>query len=197
MDGAGADKFPHARRGRRGLGQAATTAGLADWLHDATERDAGALHSRTLTERQVLLDSAFVLTAAEDPVSGGDTLSVWGRGAVTHFDGRDGDLTLDGEVASAPLGADWRRGRMLVGLIVGHSLGDCGYRSPAGNGIVSSTLTGLYPWGRYALTERLDVWGTAGYGAGSLTLLPAVAEGKGWAAIRTDLDLWLAAAASP
>ena len=144
---------------------------------------------RTLTARDLMLDSAFVLTAAEHPVSGGGTLSVWGRGAVSRFDGREGDLTLDGEVASALLGADWRRSRMLAGLIVGHSLGDGGYRSPAGNGLVSSTLTGLYPWGRYALSERLDVWGAAGYGAGSLTLTP-----DGQDAIRTDLDLWLVAA---
>ena len=184
-------------------------ADLADWLRDAGDRNGAAPRERTLTARDLVLDSAFALTTeAGPPGSGGGTLSVWGRGAVSHFDGRQpaplgarascphgacphesGDLTLDGEVASALLGADWRRNRMLAGLIVGHSLGDGGYRSPAGNGLVSSTLTGLYPWGRYALSERIEAWGAAGYGAGTLTLTP-----DGQDAIRTDLDLWLAAA---
>ena len=50
-------------------------------------------------------------------------------------------------------------------------------------------MTGIFPWGRYALSERLSVWGVAGYGEGSLTLKP-----EEQAAIRTDLDLWMAAA---
>ena len=59
----------------------------------------------------------------------------------------------------------------------------------SGAGTVTSTLTGIFPWGRYALSERLSVWGVAGYGEGSLTLKP-----EEQAAIRTDLDLWMAAA---
>ena len=40
----------------------------------------------------------------------------------------------------------------------------------SGNGGVSASLTGLYPWGRYALGDRLSVWGLAGYGEGTLRL---------------------------
>ena len=38
-----------------------------------------------------------------------DTVSLWGRGAVTRFDGREGSLSLDGEVASGMVGLDWSR----------------------------------------------------------------------------------------
>ena len=31
-------------------------------------------------------------------------------------------------------------------------------------------MTGLYPYGRYALTPRLGIWATAGYGWGTLSL---------------------------
>ena len=72
---------------------------------------------------------------------------------------------------------------------MGRSIGEGGYRDGAVAGTVESTLTGLYPWLRHALSERLEAWGVAGYGEGSLTLTP-----KGQAAIRTDLDLWMAAA---
>ena len=174
-----------------GAGEAAAgqPVALADWLRDATDPNAEDPRSRAISNRDLLLGSTFLLTAADDaPGTGGATYSLWGRSAVSSFDGRDGDLTVDGEVVSAMLGADWSRGHMLAGLIVGHSSGDGGYRASAGAGEVASTLTGLYPWGRYALSERLDVWAAAGYGEGRLTLTP-----DGQDAIRADLDLWMGA----
>ena len=65
--------------------------------------------------------------------------------------------------------------------------------SDAGSGTVSATLTGLYPWGRHALTERVSVWGITGYGEGTLTLTPANEDGTSQAALRTDLDLMMGA----
>ena len=170
--------------------------GLAEWLRgggDAERRAGGG--SIAMTERELLLGSSFSLTAAAGAGPGG-TVSLWGRGAVSRFDGREGRMTLDGEVASGMLGADWSQGRTAAGLIVGHSRGEGGYRAGSGGsgsgsgtgGTVSSTLTGLYPWGRYALTDRIEVWGVAGYGEGTLTLTPD--DGP---AIRTDLDLAMGA----
>ena len=139
-----------------------------------------------------------------------DTVSLWGRGAVTRFDGREGSLSLDGEVASGMVGLDWSRdpgsrlggrdrpgsgaGAWTVGLIVSRSVGEGGY---AGNsqGRVDAALTGLWPWGRLALSGRVDVWGAAGYGTGELTVTPKKpGTDEDGAAIRTDLDLRMAAA---
>ena len=159
---------------------------LSDWLNAGTEPARRLnLGTRTMTERDLLTGSSFALTAA---TKGSGLISIWGRGAVTRFTGREGDLSVDGEVASGMLGADWTEGAWKSGLLVSHSLGDGGYRG-ASAGTVTSTLTGIFPWGRYALSERLSVWGVAGYGEGSLTLKP-----EEQAAIRTDLDLWMAAA---
>ena len=33
-------------------------------------------------------------------------------------------------------------------------------------------MTGLYPWLGYKATERVTVWGVAGYGAGGMMLTP-------------------------
>ena len=134
---------------------------------------------------ELLLGSSFSLAGN----AGEGSVSFWGRGAVTRFDGSEGALALDGEVASALLGTDWARGRMAAGLLVARSLGAGGYRDGAGGGTVEATLTGLYPWARHALGERVEAWGVAGYGAGRLTLRPGAA-----AALRADLDLWMAAA---
>ena len=141
---------------------------------------------RGMTARELLFGSSFSL-AAGDAHTG--SYALWGRGSVSRFDGRDGDVAVDGAVASAFLGADWGRERTTMGLILGHSVGDGGYHSESGRGTVSSTLTGLYPWMRQALGERISLWGVAGYGAGTLTVTPAKLDGPSQAAIRTDLGL--------
>ena len=33
-------------------------------------------------------------------------------------------------------------------------------------------MTGLYPWLGYQATERVTVWGVAGYGSGGMLLTP-------------------------
>ena len=157
----------------------------AHWLWDEEEDGSEAFGSRQVTGREFLTGSSFALTGgtAEDGYG-----ALWGRGAVSRFNGREGDRTLDGEVASAMFGADWTRDGAAAGLALVHSYGDGGYRSPAGDGEVESGLTGVYPWGRYEVSERLAVWGVAGYGEGTLTLTPA-----GHSPIETDMGLAMGA----
>ena len=178
----GAPRTPGAEASLAGRRIGPDPVGLAAWLRGATEdaQEPDGPGSRTTTERELLPGSSFALTAGVEGGPGG-TVSLWGRGAVTEFDGRDGALSLDGEVATGMLGTDWNRGRLTAGLILGHSRGDGGYRAPTGGGTVASSLTGVYPWGRYAVSERVSVWGLAGYGAGTLTLTP-----DGRSAMRAD-----------
>jgi len=150
--------------------------------------------SRPVAPRDLLTGSSFALTRQADGIGGG-VVSLWGRGALTRFDGREGELTLDGEVTGALLGADWTRERWTAGLMMSHARGEGGYRGAvpgsgpaAGSGEVSATVTGLYPYGRYMLSDRVTVWGAAGYGAGTLVLTPE--DGK---ALKTDMDLMMAA----
>ena len=161
----------------------------------SSEADASGL-GQPMSERDLLPGSSFSLTAETD---GEGLVSVWGRGAATGFSGRQagsaeagGDVAVDGEVASGLLGADWTRGDWTAGLAVSHSRGDGAYRGE-GDGTVSATLTGLWPWVGHSLGERLSVWGVAGYGDGSLTLEPRAEDGTRAKAIRADLDLWMAA----
>ena len=73
--------------------------------------------------------------------------------------------------------------RCSAGLMLSHSRGEGGYRDGSGAGTVESTLTALFPYARYALSERLSVWGMAGYGEGTLMLTP-----EGSATLRPDMD---------
>ena len=150
------------------------------------EEDGAGFRSRAVTERDLLVGSSFALTAGTEQGGFG---ALWGRAAVSRFDGREGDLSLDGEVTSAMVGADWTRERATVGLLVSHSWGEGGYRSPRSRGEVESTLTGVYPYGRYRVSERLSLWGTLGYGSGELMLKPE-AEPR----IDADMDLTMAGA---
>ncbi len=154
----------------------------------SSEADASGL-GQPMSERDLLPGSSFSLTAETD---GEGLVSVWGRAAATGFSSREDDVSFDGEVASGLLGADWTRGDWTAGLAVSHSRGDGAYRGE-GDGTVSATLTGLWPWVGHSLGERLSVWGVAGYGDGSLTLEPRAEDGTRAEAIRTDLDLVMAA----
>ena len=160
---------------------------LAEWLGGKTSTDDGAagFESRAVSGREVLLGSSFALTGGSAETGFG---ALWGRASVSGFDGREGDLEVDGEVTSAFLGADWSRGGTTAGLAVAHSRGEGSYRSPGGDGEAESTLTGVYPYGRYALSRNLSLWGVAGLGRGTLTLEP-----EGGARIETDLELAMGA----
>ena len=166
--------------------------GLSAWLAGETEAREQRSVSRSVVPVELLTGSSFALTTQADGIGGG-LVSLWGRGAVSRFDGREGELTLDGEVTGAMLGADWTRERSTLGLMLNHARGEGGYRG-ADSGEVTSTLTGFYPYGRYMLSDRVTVWGVAGYGAGTLTLTPENDDGTPRAAIRTDMDLAMAAA---
>ena len=117
----------------------------------------------------------------------GGILSFWSRGAQSRFAGRQGRLSLDGRVSTAMAGADYAQGPLAAGLSLSHSRGRGGYSGVAA-GEAASSVTGLYPWLGYKATDRITVWGVAGYGRGALTLTP----GAG-AALRSGLSMAMAA----
>ena len=177
----------------------ARLAALSEWLRG--ESGVRGAQSRAVRGREILTGSSFALTAGSAETGFG---AVWGRSAVSHFGGREGDLSLDGEVTTGMLGADWRRGRWSAGLIVSQSASEGGYSgAPPGtedtlaglSGRVEATMTGVFPWARLAPTPRLEAWGALGYGAGELTVTPTRPgrDGDG-AALRAKLDLAMAAA---
>ncbi|MCY4132976.1 MAG: hypothetical protein OXF39_10090 [Nitrospira sp.] len=162
---------------------------------------------QTLTVREVLRGSRFTLTGQPDATGG--SMALWGRTALATFDGREGPFSLDGDVTTGLLGADYARGRGLVGVALLHSAGRGAYTDTqtgparcapamqvlcdqavrAGDGRVKASLTAAVPYAAFQATERLRLWGAAGYGAGTVTLTPEPGGTH-----KTDLDWTMAAA---
>ena len=162
---------------------------LPDWAPGSTAAWRGAEglrpRARALTARETIAGTSLALsseTAAQDGL-----LSLWMRGAVSRFDGEEDGVSLDGEATSALIGADYAEERWDAGLVLSVSRGTGSYRG-VDSGRTEASMTGLHPWGRYALGERTSLWGVAGYGAGDLTVTPEAGP-----AMNTDIDLALAA----
>ena len=154
--------------------------------------DAPAPELNAVTPHDFLAGTSFALTAEAGL---GGLASMWGRGAVTSFDGRDGDVALDGIVTTAFLGADWSpdpasgAGRRTAGLAIGRSVGTGEYRSGSGGGDVEAHLTGLYPYAGAELDGQLSVWAVAGYGTGEVSVTPEGGSPRG-----ADLSMRMGAA---
>ena len=152
--------------------------------------------SRGMTGREALLGSSFSLTGAAD--GSGGSMAFWGRAAQGRFDGGEGTFSLDGEVTTGMLGADYARGKWLVGLGLAQSTGEGDYRDTGtaprpggqgcpqgtgplcgeavreGDGSVEASLTAAIPYAALQASERLKLWGAAGYGTGEVTLKTAM-----------------------
>ena len=125
-----------------------------------------------LTAQVLAEDSSFSFAPEQEGVA--PRLAFWGQGAFSSFRGEEEESSLDGSVTTLLLGADWSRQGWQAGAALSQSWGNGSYESE-GNGAegeVNSTVTGLFPYGRYALTPRLGLWAVAGYGWGQLSLNP-------------------------
>ena len=198
FDATGMERHPHGGEGATHpsrpmpVSQHDLMHGTAFALNGETEEDG---RTRSLSGRDVLVGSSFSLAAETE---GGGFAGLWGRMAQTRFAGREDALSLDGDVTTGLVGADYASGRWTTGLVVSHSIGEGGYqassrsernRGDEGSGDIEATVTALTPWAGYAVTERLSVWGAAGYGAGELKLTAGDDP-----ALKTDLGMTLAAA---
>ena len=144
--------------------------------------------------RNLLMGSSFLFQTTLENGSGSanglDRWAAWGRGARTRVSGTDDELALNGEIVTATLGADAARGSWMAGIALAHSLGEGTYaHETAPGGTVSSTLTSLHPYLGYRSNSRLSLWGTAGYGVGTLKMA-SESFGSG---VETDIRTAMAA----
>ena len=175
-----------------------------------------ASHSMTLGD--LLAGSRFTFNGGED--GRGGSLAFWGQGSRSQFSGAERSLSMNGDVTTALLGADYARNSWLVGMALMQSRGAGGYSGGGYEGALPAdgripgfpdvriaditsnaesdmkmSLTAAVPYAAWRASERLKLWGAAGYGSGDMTLDSGGDEvintGIGWtmaaAGLRSDL----------
>ncbi len=130
-----------------------------------------ALGFENVTPQLLVEGSSF--SFAPQGEAGAPQFALWGQGALSSFSGQEDEVSLDGDVTTLLLGADWSATRWQAGAALSHSWGSGSYDGDNdAEGEISTSLTGLFPYGHYALSPRLGIWATAGYGWGQLSLKP-------------------------
>ena len=167
-----------------------TAAETDNFGHLGNRRDHA--QTRTLSEKDLLAESSFSLTMALDN-TGHNFASLWGEGVVTSFEGEAGGIRLDGKVSSGYVGFDFATYGKTTGLSLGHSRGkgtysdtDCDDQNCDGS--IVASLTGVYPYGKFQVTDRMSLWAAAGIGDGEVTI-----EGSDGEVSRTNLSYAMAA----
>ena len=129
--------------------------------------------TQTLSEKELLAGTSFSLTMELDN-TGHNFASLWGEGVVTSFEGEAGGIRLDGKVSSGYVGFDFATHENTTGLSLGHSRGkgtysdiDCDDQNCDGS--ILASLTGIYPYGKFQVTDRMSLWAAAGIGDGEVT----------------------------
>ena len=146
--------------------------------------NAAARRYTNMTLRDALSRSAFRYARE---MSSGNSFGVWGQGSFSRFSGSESGADMDGDVMSGTVGVDNRFSGWLHGIAVSRSESEGAYRIAGEDSLsLSASLTGIYPYMRYNLTDRLRVWGTGGYGRGSLRL-----QGDSLASSSSDLSMML------
>ena len=161
---------------------------------DLLRAEADASPAREVSTAGLLMASSFhMASAGGEGEDESGRWSLWARGSRSSFSGREDALTLEGNVSTGVMGADYERGRVLAGVAIAYSAGEGSYTEADARGEVESTLLSAYPYLRYTLSERLSVWGVLGLGEGGLTLDMKANENANDERIETDVSLAMAA----
>ena len=163
--------------------------GLLTEGHAGPWREGDDYAARAVPMSELLRGSSFHLASA-GTAEQGPRWSFWGRGAHSSFNGADGGLSLDGDVSTGIVSADYESGKMLVGVALSYSAGEGSYQMADAKGRLESTLASAHPYLRYAVSERLSLWGVVGLGRGELRIDPERSEER----MEADLSTAMAAA---
>ena len=149
--------------------------------------DGPSTRTRSMTGQNLLLGSSFQLSSSD---SRDNAFTIWGRLSVSTFDAQVERTHLDSTITSGFFGVDFENPHWLAGLAVSLSEGDGDYmlEKSGDRGDIENSLTTIWPYVRMNLTDKVDVWGLAGYGTGELKLTQHL-DSDDVATYRPDIDM--------
>ena len=126
-----------------------------------------------LSWKRILQNSSFAV-----PMGSGDaeqelaSWMLWGLGDYQAFEGTPDYGSHDGTLTTVYLGADKRlAARGQAGVSVSYSMGEANYSfsgdGASGDGTLTTVLTSVYPYLRWAPTSGMDIWALGGVGVGT------------------------------
>ncbi len=118
----------------------------------------------------LLAQSSFRLSSGSAAAGGGATLRMWGQGGHSDYERHDGSRSVDGTVKTFGMGTDVSQDDWLGGVAYFRSRGSS-RSSVDGVHWQDSAVSGLnsvHPYVRLTLPEGIDLWGTVGYGKGTV-----------------------------
>ena len=117
-------------------------------------------------------------------------LAVWGRGERVSLSGTEEEVSWDGDLWSAHLGADmYIRPDLLAGAALSYGEGEVDTQTTESDGsriagTYETTLTAIHPYVSHMLADGSHLWGSMGYGQGEARIR------EGSATRKTDLSQW-------
>ena len=117
-------------------------------------------------------------------------LALWGRGERVSLSGTEEEVSWDGDLWSAHLGADMRiRPDLLAGAALSYAEGEVDTQTADRDGsriagTYETTLTAIHPYVSHVLADGSHLWGSMGYGQGEARIR------EGSATRKTDLSQW-------
>ncbi len=122
----------------------------------------------TLSE---MLDGASFTLAAGAGEASALPLAVWGRGEWLSLSGSEKDVTWDGGLWSAQLGADLRvRPDLLAGAALSHARGELDTQTGGVKGVHETTITSVHPYAAWLAPDGSTLWASLGYGTGEVRI---------------------------
>ncbi len=124
------------------------------------------------TLSEILDGASFTLAAGagEDGASA-PPLAVWGRGEWLSLSGSEKDVTWDGGLWSAQLGADLRvRPDLLAGAALSHARGELDTQTGGVKGVHETTITSVHPYAAWLAPDGSTLWASLGYGTGEVRI---------------------------
>ncbi|MDE2916893.1 MAG: hypothetical protein OXM00_06660 [Paracoccaceae bacterium] len=122
----------------------------------------------TMTLQDAILKSSFTTMGHNDSTQ--ESHAFWGQVSQSFFEGRENELSFEGEVTTAMLGADRTKGKWLVGVAVLQSTGEGSYSDfDEQRTDIDASLTAIVPYTSLAISERFRIWSALGYGNGWIT----------------------------
>ena len=132
---------------------------------------AGCGAAQSVSSADLMRASAFTWASADGgEASDAPLWAVWGRGDFGSFEGRPEEGSrYEGDTRTGWLGFDMRRGPWVAGVALAHGRSEADYGVEAGasvRGRLETTLTSLYPYGRWRFSNGLEVRLVVGAGSG-------------------------------